>query len=404
MVIRGGYGMTYASHPWGAQALRGFYPLTLVGSFNGVNGYQPVTTDPNYVKAGIQNAPLGPSVGILPICCPDPSKGRQQLPLSALMGYPAANQEMKRGYIESWNLTIEQKLPGELVTSVGYVGTQSINAFQFLQINATQIPGTGNAGRPLYAKFGRTADTMLWNGQGHADYHSLQATVNRRFAGGLMLKGAFTYSHAINDANYGDWTTPSWNALAYLNRNMASANFNRPLMLQFAYVYELPFGAGQKWATNGPGKAILGGWQINGIFSSYQGSQYSLSASGTSLNMSNNAQTPDQISPTIQQLGNVGDSPFFDTSAFARVTAVRFGNVGRDSMRGPGVVNMDLSLFRSFKITERFKSEFRAEMFNFSNTPHFNNPNGNVNSSSFGLITGVANDPRSIRFGLRVAF
>jgi hypothetical protein len=78
--------------------------------------------------------------------------------------------------------------------------------------------------------------------------------------------------------------------------------------------------------------------------------------------------------------------------------------VGRNTMRGPGVVNMDFSLFRTFKLTERLDMEFRAESFNFTNTPHFNNPNGNVNSADFGKVLSAANDPRSFRFGLRLQF
>ena len=104
--------MTYHSHPWGAQALRGWYPLTVVAVFSGVNGFQPVTTDPAYVAAGIPNAPLGPTVGIPSICCPDISTGRVPLPVVAETGYPAANQMLHRGHIKSWNLIIERKLPG----------------------------------------------------------------------------------------------------------------------------------------------------------------------------------------------------------------------------------------------------------------------------------------------------
>ena len=151
-------------------------------------------------------------------------------------------------------------------------------------------------------------------------------------------------------------------AMAYRSRNRASAAFNIPHMLQLAYVYELPMGAGKKWAQNGAANAILGGWQINGIFSAYQGRQFTMSASGSSLNMPGNIQTPDQIKPEIAILGGLGDSPYFDTSAFARVTEVRFGNVGRNTMRGPARVNMDFSLFRSFKFTERLNMEFRAEI------------------------------------------
>jgi len=406
-VIRGGYGITYHSHPWGAQALRGYYPLTIVGTYSGPP-YQPITLDPNYVKAGMPNAPLGGKVGILSICCPDRSKGRQQLPLSAVMGYPEANKELKRGYIQSWNLIIEHKLPYELVTSIGYVGSHSVNGLGFININAGQLPGLGYDGMPLYAKFGRTADTNLWNGQYGSSYNSMQVTLNRRFVGGLFLKGAYTWSHAIGEVEYSDWTGAEggiWGALSQRSRNRAATAFNRPHMLQLAFVYELPFGAGKSFATSGAAKAILGGWQTNGIFSAIQGGQYRLSASGSSLDIGEgNIQTPDQVKPDVAVLGGLGDTPWFDTTAFRRVTAVRFGNVGRNTMRGPTRVNLDFSLFRKFKITEKVGMEFRAESFNFTNTPHFGNPNGNVNSSNFGKILGDAGDPRTFRFGLRVAF
>ena len=84
------------------------------------------------------------------------------------------------------------------------------------------------------------------------------------------------------------------------------------------------------------------------------GRPFTLSASDSSLNMPGNAQTPDQVKDKVEILGNVGDDgTYFDTSAFARVTDVRFGNVGRNTMRGPGVVNLDMGLFRTFKVTQR---------------------------------------------------
>ncbi len=412
-VIRSGYGISYHSHPWGAQALRGWFPLTIASRFAGINGFQPVFTDPNYQAAGVPHEPLGPNVGIIPICCPDISGGRIQLPSSDEMGYPVANQLLHRGYIQSWNFIIEHKLPGEFVTSVGYVGTSSVRGFAFLDVNASQIPGSGDDGRPLFVKFGRTATTREFDGRSHSNYHSLQTTINRRVSGGLFLKGAYTYSRAINDADYSDWTEYTWNAAMVFDRNRAPATYNIPHMFQLAYVYDLPFGAGKPWATTGVPKAIVGDWQINGIFSAYQGRQFTLTAADASLNMPGNQQTPDQIKPSVATLGKVGDDgTWFDTSAFARVTAVRFGNVGRNTMRGPGVVNTDLSLFRTFKLTERFNLQFRAEAFNLSNTPHFANPDDdgrNVNSSNFGRIletqsADALGRSRELRFGLRLGF
>ena len=409
-VIRSGYGITYHSHPWGAQALRGWYPLTLVAEFSGVNGYQPVTTDAAYVAAGMPNQPLGPTVGIPSICCPDISKGRVPLPAVAETGYPQANTMLHRGYIQSWNLIFERELPHQIVGTVGYVGSASVRGFAFLDINAGQIPGAGNAGRPLFATFGRTTATREWDGRTHSNYNALQTSINRRFTNGLLLKGAYTFSKAIDEANYGDWTELLWNATSVQYRNRALASFDTPHNFQMAAVWELPFGSGKPWATTGVSNALFGGWQLNGAFSAYSGRPFTLTASGSSLNMPHNQQTPDQVKENVEILGLIGDAgTWFDTSAFARVTQVRFGNVGRNTMRGPGQRNLDLSLFRTFKLTPSVNLQFRAEGFNMTNTPHFSNPNGNVNSSNFGKILSTDSSwamgrSRQFRFGFRVSF
>ena len=409
-VIRGGYGITYHSHPWGAQALRGWFPLTVIAVFEGSNGFAPVTTSPGYVAAGVPNAPLGPDVGIPSICCPDISTGRVPLPNTAETGYPVANQLLHRGYIQSWNLIVERKLPGQLVGSIGYVGSASVRGFAFLDINASQIPGSGDDGRPLFQQFGRTATTREFDGRTHNNYHSLQLTLNRRFKDGLMVKAAYTYSKAIDQAPYSDWTEFMWNAPSVFSRNRAQADFNIPQIFQFAAVYELPFGPNRKWATSGTSAAILGGWQLNGVFSAYDGRPFTVFASDASLNMPGNAQTADQIKQNVEIFGKIGDAgTYFDTSAFARVTDVRFGNSGRNILRGPGVVNLDMGLFRNFKLTDRYQLQVRVEAFNLSNTPHFANPDNDVNSSDFGRIFSTNGDDalarsREFRFGLRFQF
>ncbi len=409
-VVRSGYGITYDPKPWGAQALRGWYPFTLVATFSGVNAYQPVTTDLGYVAAGIPHEPLGPRVGIPPIVGPDISSGRIPLPPTADMGYPVANKTLRRGYIQSWNFIIQRELPAQIVTSIGYVGTALVNGFAFLDINASQIPGSGNDGRPLFAKFRRTVPTREFDGRTHSIYHSLQVSLDRRMGRGLLLKGAYTYSKAIEMAAYSDWTGFTWNAASVFHRNRSTASHDIPHIFQLGFVYELPLGSSGKWATSGLARALFGGWQLNGVFSAFHGRPFTLSASGASLNMPGNAQTPDQIKPKVAKLGKVGDDgTWFDTTAFAPVTEVRFGNVGRNTMRAPGVVNLDLSAFRTFGLTERLKLEFRAESFNVSNTPHFATPNGNVNSGDFGKIfatqtADVVGRSREFRLGLRLSF
>ena len=156
------------------------------------------------------------------------------------------------------------------------------------------------------------------------------------------------------------------------------AGFNTPQIFQLAYVYELPVGKGKPWA-NGGGAAtkILSDWQVSGIFSAIHGQPFSLTASSASLNAVGQRQTPNQVGP-VKKLGGIGTGqPFYDPTAFAAVSATAvYGNVGRNTLYGPGSVNLDFSLFRTFKFTERFDLQLRADAANFFNSPHFNNPNG----------------------------
>jgi hypothetical protein len=150
---------------------------------------------------------------------------------------------------------------------------------------------------------------------------------------------------------------------------------------------------------------LLGDWQINGVTAMFQGRRFTVGASGASLNAPGNTQTADQVKTEVAKLGGIGSgADFYDSTAFAPVTEVRFGTVGRNTMRAPGVFNMDFSIFRKFPITERFNLEFRAEAFNLTNTPHFLTPGSNINSGNFMRVTGAQQDQRQLRFGLRLEF
>jgi hypothetical protein len=188
-------------------------------------------------------------------------------------------------------------------------------------------------------------------------------------------------------------------------------------MFKSGWIWELPFGANKRWAQEGFGKAVLGGWQLNGIFSAYSGTPFTVTASGTSLSAPGNTQVADQVLPEVKKLGGIGAGvPFYDPLAFREVLDVRFGNAGRNSLRGPGFGGLDLGLFRAFQISEDVEIEFRADASNFTNTPHFNNPSANasnmdfnpdgslLSSGSFMNITSARRDERQFRFGLRLSF
>ena len=295
---------------------------------------------------------------------------------------------------------------------MGYVGTQTVHQFADIDLNAS-LPGTGQAGQPFNtAKYGfRTAQTLFWQGFLNANYHSLQATINRQFSKGLMVKSAYTYSKAIDYTDDDGWASLAWNDPKILRRNRAAAGFNTPHIFQLAYVYELPFGKGKTWGGGGGAATrILSGWQTSGTFSAISGhpgwgDTADITASGASLNAVGQRQTPDQVKP-IKKLGGIGPGhPYYDPTAFAPVTRVGgYGNVGRNPLLGPGAVNLDFSLFRTINIREHLGLQFRADAANLFNTPHFKDPNGDITSASFMEINSAKDDERQFRFGLRLAF
>jgi hypothetical protein len=380
-VIRSGYGITYNPMPF-ARPLRGFYPLTIAQEFNGLNTYQPFAT----LEQGIPE-----------FSGPDPSLGSVPLPPTAQMR-TIASDEIRRGYVQSWNFFIERNLPGNFVTSVGYVGTSTIRSFADWDANAAP-PGGGNTGRPFYNAFGRTAQTWYWSAFANANYHALQVSLNRQISQGLMLKGAYTWSKAINMTDDDGWAGMTFNYLPHLERNRALAGYDTTHIFQMGFLYELPAGRGKKYLNEGAAAAILGNWQINGVFSAYSGRPFTAGADGGGLNAPGNTQTADQVKADVRKIGDLNE--FYDRTAFSGVTQARFGTAGRNTLRGPGAVNLDLSLFRDFRLTEKLTLQFRAESFNFTNTPHFENPGTNVNSSNFMRITSAVADQRTFRFGLR---
>ena len=143
---------------------------------------------------------------------------------------------------------------------------------------------------------------------------------------------------------------------------------------------------------------------MNGIFSVYSGTPLGISYSATTLNAPGNGNRPD-VSGPVEIFGGVGRGvKYFDVTKFSAPTPATFGNVGRNVLGGPGIVNLDLSIFRKFRITERLGGEFRMESFNFSNTPHYNNPSSTFGNASFGEVQSAAGDQRVFQLALKFVF
>jgi hypothetical protein len=397
-VIRAGYGISIDPNIIG-RPMKDVYPALVGQTYLGVNSFQP----------------FGPLAQGIPLFNgPDISSGVIPLPLTATTT-TLPKGLFNRGYIESFNFTVERQLPGDFVANAGYVGTRAIRQNTSININAAP-PGGGVAGRPLDILFGRSVDTSYFLPFQTANYNALQTSLDRRFKDGLLVKVAYTWSKAIayNDDNGALF----FNYPTVISRDRAVTSFDRTQVLQAAVVEEVPFGPGKRWAPNrGVAQAVLKGWQINGILSSFTGLPFTVTASSASLNAPGNSQTANQVSPQVQKLGTIGpNSPFYNPLAFAPVTQVAFGNVGRNSMRGPGVVNFNFGIFRIFSLTERVKLQFRGEGLNAFNIPHFQNPGTNASNMSlnpdgsirslggFMAITSALPDQRQIRFGLRLSY
>ncbi len=424
-VIRAGYGMSADANNW--RFLRNAFPAVTVSDFT---GFGSNAAAPAASLTGL-NA-VGPYAG-LPIGIPAiPLSGGTTpgiFPLPDAVGTTTVPQDFRRGYINTFNLMVEREFGG-FVADVGYVGDRGIRPLVNRNLNAAPANG-GQDGRILNAEFGHTStntcptatnptaackgwpDIGLLAPLGNNYYDSLQAKLTRRFFGSSQIGFAYTYSKAIDYEDNEELGFLLWPFPAYIPRNKAVAGFDRTHNFEAYGLYALPFGRRQKFAQSGIASALAGGWQINWVLSAMSGTPFTVIDSGagaTLLNAPGNTQTVNIVGPIRILNGKpvptgsacAGNScRYFDTSAFQQVTATTpglldgfFGNAGRNILRGPGYFNLDMSLMRNFKLTERFTLQFEADAFGVTNTPHFNNPVNNGNSAdisrgNFGAVTST---------------
>ncbi len=384
-VARAGYGLTYNPLPF-ARPLRGFYPLTIANTWVSLNSWQPYGT----LADGIPAVPG-----------PEPGQERVPLPRTTTMRTPDPDN-VNRGYIQSWNVSLERKLPFDMSVNAGYVGTKTTRGFADVELNVSPLGG-GETGRLFFSDFNRTAPTLLWGGVTRTMYHSLQVQLTRPFKSGLMIRGAYTLGKAMNMADQDGWVSLSYNAPEVFERNYAPSGRDRRHGLTVASTYRLPFGDRN---SGGLMNEIIRDWQVNGTFVAYSGSPFTVTASNSALDQRGNLQTADLVGD-LKRVGVGPDEPFYDPAAFANVTEQRYGTTGRNQFYGPGYWNVNMSVFRTFQLPGNKRIQVRVESFNIPNHPLWNNPNGSVTSGSFMRITGTSgNNPgnRYVRFGARFEF
>ncbi len=404
-VVRAGYGRTINPLPW-SRPLRGSFPYDITFN-NTAEQFGSVTT-----LAG----------GIPPVPIPDFSSGQVKLPANVFMrspnfgaeAFPGSGKGLDRAVIQQWNFTYERKLPGNIVTEVAYVGTRTDGGYADLNINFGEPgPSVGsNARRKFFAVAGSTAIND-WGARTKARYNSLQVAINRPFQKGLLLKGAYTLSKAKDMADEDGWVGLTWNHPLKFADNFALAGFDRTHIFQMGFVYELPFLKKNSDLTS----KLLGGWQLNGIFAKYSGTPFGIGGTNNDLNCAGCGGALINVNGDPKPVGKVGSSAtetYYDKSLFSQPTGIAkdgFGTSRRNQFRRPRVWNLDLSMFKQFRVKERFQPEFRVEAVNVFNHTNWGAPVTGFTANNFlqftpGSAENGTNTPgaRRIQVGVRVTF
>ena len=429
-ILRGGYGIFY-SNSWGngrnnnAMPQLGFVcstssPATLN------NGLTPYATLSNPYPSGFCT-PTGNSAGLLT------NLGQTLYILDRNAPQP---------YVQTWNFDVQRRLPADTVVEAAYSGSRGVHLMGILewdQLNPAYLPlGSklnSSVPNPFYGVItqGSLAAPTIALGQsllpypqflgvsdrnanyGESSYNALLVRAERRLSKGFSILAAYTLSKEIDDL------VPSVNGFPgesfaggalqnyyNLHNERALASWDTPQTLVISYVYELPFGVGKPF-LNGGGllDKFVGGWQINGNTTFQSGPPLQITGGNSSGTLAG-TQRPNWNGQNPSLSGSVTNRllQYFNTSDFSFNAPFTFGNAPRlmPDLRGPGINNFDISIFKNTHITERYQLQFRAESFNAFNRVQFGIPNTNINSTAFGVISSQQNTPRNIQLGLRLLF
>jgi len=347
--------------------------------------------------------------------------------------------DAKTPTVQEWNFTIEQQLSRNTVLRVGYVG--SFGYHGFLSVDPNSIPaaicsnpagctaggvgsftstvGQGTQYIPVQKRPNpQLGPGFFWYTDGNSSYNALQVDVSHRFSRGLQFRGNYTWSKSL-DVNSGLTIAQANNQpQMVMNRNDPKRDWG-PSALNAAHQaslsgsYELPFGRGKRWLVGAQGfeDKLVGGWQLNAITTLLSGFPFTPEI-GTNRSGDGDTRNPDRPSLNPGFSGPVilgSPNQWFNPNAYIRPAAGTWGNLGRGVLTGPGLADLDASLFKDVSLTEQFRLQFRAEFFNALNHTNLGTPNaivfsGTTISPSAGLITSTATTSRQIQFGLKLIF
>ena len=298
-------------------------------------------------------------------------------------------------YVEQWNFNIERQLPGDWLAQVGYTGSEAHKLYYPTNQNQA-FPGTGsvNSRRPYQGVGNINFYAPLIN----STYNALVAKLEKRFSKGLSALASYTFGHSIDGEGNEKDTDVTPQNVRNLRAEKGSSNFDVRHRIALSGTYVLP-----TWSSSGLASALTRDWQLSGIFSAQTGQAFSATLSTDPTGTSTTAR-PDRIAdgnlPTSQRTR----THWFDTSAFVAPACACFGNSGRNILRGPGFVDLDISLVREFRFRERFRIQLRGESFNLANHPNFGLPNTAIGNPSVGIITSVINPERQNQLAMKFFF
>ncbi|MBI2686081.1 MAG: TonB-dependent receptor [Acidobacteria bacterium] len=419
-VIRSGFGIYYNVHQLNNYTILNLNP-PLSGSANFSNDARNntlVSTTNPYTFAnpfGVVSPTLGTSANVL-------------------------NKDNFQPQVAQWSFDIQRRLPWDMALNVGYVGSKTSHLDNTVEANSPD-PAFNTATSTLQGR--RPYQFINDNGVlrpltrlrfldsgGNGWYQGLQLTLQKRFRNGLSFSIAHTFSKSLMEG-YGRNEGDGYNPNAYQNpRNRhadkARVGFDVTHNTVANFVYEMPFFK----SGNAIAKAVLGGWQTNGVLTFRTGFPLTVTQ-GAITNTANVTIRPDRVgpgfvsNPTVNQWFNPNDFHVVSCQNTALPELCRYGNSGVGILEGPGAKIVDFSLFKNFQIAERVKLQFRGEMYNLFNTPQFARPNGTLNTGgSFlpvrnatggidfpsqanqvrgpGAITSLVSPMRQIQFGLKL--
>ncbi len=319
------------------------------------------------------------------------------------------DRRFRTAYSQQWSFGLQRELRRDFILELNYIGSKGTKLVMKRNLNQP-VPGPGdlNDRRPIPG-FG---DILLVSSEASSIYHSFQARAEKRYAQGVSLLAAYTYSKVVDNASAfleskGDDNTPQNSSNIQAERGLS--NFDLRHRLALSFIYDLPFGPERRWTPKG-GKfagALLNDWQISGILTLQSGRPFTPRLGTDNSNTGNVGGFFAHDRPNVigdPHLDRPTPERFFNTDAFAIPPSFTFGNAGRNILIGPGMNSLDVALLKNIRLGMSHSLQFRTEFFNALNHPNFNLPESFIdNPATFGRILS-AGPSRQIQFGLKYVF